>query len=100
MQAMGATPVQIEEHLARFTPDELCPVLPEHWKALGWFLEIDDLFRYESSVCLGLDIPAVKAEAEMSGRHICKRQFTIVRRLGRLCASFLNEKLPQRRSND
>lgn len=40
----------------------------EHQGALNWWWQVQDLLRYNGAVCMGLDVLAVKADSELSGR--------------------------------
>lgn len=96
MQAMGATQSQINQHLGHLHADDDCLVLEENWAALGWFLDVDDLFRYQDSVCLGLDVLAVKADADMLGRQYETSDYKALRHIAKEAASQLNQSLMRR----
>ncbi|MGQ8367140.1 hypothetical protein [Glaciecola sp. 1036] len=97
MKDMGASEEVIQQHIQHMVPDDVCEVLPENWDTVAWFLEVDDLFRYESSVCLGLDVTAIKNDCEMSQRSFTPEEYKGLRLIGKEAAVHLNKQLKSRR---
>lgn len=91
MEMFGFTKAQIEEYRNSIRPQHF-DVLEENWNALRWFLDIDDLFRVDQGVVIGLDIQAIKADAEMAGREIKPQDYEKLRTIGRVAAAELNKK--------
>jgi len=83
MREMGAPQERIDLELARYDSDDDFEVLPENWPVLEWFLQVDDLFIYNGHVCMGLDILAIKADAEMQGKTVNPDHYIGLRQLGR-----------------
>lgn len=91
MRALGFNEAQIDQYLREHIPQHF-DVLEENWNALRWFLEVDDLFRVDQGVVIGLDIQAIKADAEMAGREIKPQDYEKLRTIGRVAAAELNKK--------
>lgn len=62
-----------------------------HKIAVEWWLQVQDLMRYEQSICIGLDVVAIKADAEMSGREIDKEDYLKLRLIAKTVTDILNE---------
>jgi hypothetical protein len=56
-----------------------------------WFLDVDDLFIFDGPVCLGLDVKAIQADAQMAGRKIKKAHYQGLRIIGRVACEQLNK---------
>lgn len=93
MRAAGATEEQIAATCNHAQQQSTFEVLEANWPALQWFLEVDDLFRYEGGVCLGLDVLAIQANAQMSGQEVVPADYKKLRLLGQMAASELNKKI-------
>lgn len=91
MRLFGFTEAQIEQYRKSQEPQHF-EVLEANWPALEWFLEVDDLFKTDQCVVIGLDVLAIKADAEMSGRQISPEVYTKLRILGRVATAELNKK--------
>ena len=89
MKSMGAQPAQIQAFKSANTPDE-CLVLKENHAAVEWFLDVDDLFVQESGIMIGLNVNAIKADAEMRNYKIIPEDYNKLRMIGRVAASTLN----------
>ncbi|NKF51362.1 hypothetical protein G3R49_12420 [Shewanella sp. WXL01] len=74
----------------------------EHQSAVEWFIQVQDLMRYQYgagiAICEGLDVLAVKADAEMSGREFEAEDYLKLRLIGNEVARLTNEKLNNRAS--
>ncbi len=68
----------------------------EHQSAVLWFIQVQDLMRYSYGagvmVCEGLDVLAVQADANMSGREINKEDYLKLRLIGHTVAQLVNDK--------
>jgi hypothetical protein len=42
-------------------------VHPDNWEAVEWFLQVSDCWRWNNSVCQGLDWGLVESESRLSG---------------------------------
>jgi hypothetical protein len=93
MRELGATDEQIDKQMSQLRPDDDCEVLDENWPVVEWFLSVDDLFRFDGPVCLGLDVNAIYADASMAGRKIKKQHYKGLRIIGRAAANALNKRL-------
>lgn len=91
MRLFGFTEVQIAQYRKSQAPQHI-EVLEANWPALEWFLQVDDLFRTDQGVVIGLDVLAIKADAEMSGRQISPELYNKLRILGRVATAELNKK--------
>lgn len=92
LSAFGASETQIEEYLKQERESQAYEVLEENWQALGWFLDVDDLFVTSNGWVRGLDIVAIKADAELSQREYTPADYEKLRILGRTAAHELNNK--------
>ncbi|WKE64333.1 DUF1799 domain-containing protein [Gallaecimonas kandeliae] len=72
-------------------------VWEEHRDALTWWMEIRDLLRWTpspiGSICDGLDVQAVEADARMRGRTINPDDYARVRLIAATVADHFNERL-------
>jgi hypothetical protein len=95
MKKTGATDEQVSAFLGDL--DEEQPVLLiANQAAFSWFLDVDDLFNYSSTpkgqlICLGLDVKAIKADAELSERQYNANDYKKLRQIGRSAARAINE---------
>lgn len=68
----------------------------EHQGAVEWFMQVQDLMRYGYGagvmVCEGLDVLAVQADANMSGREINQDDYVKLRLMGHTLAQLINAK--------
>lgn len=64
----------------------------EHKAALDWWWQVQDLLRYNGAVCMGLDVPAVKADAEMSGREINQEDYQKLRLIAHTVIAVFNDR--------
>jgi hypothetical protein len=93
MRELGATDEQINQQMAHFSASDDCEVLLENWPIVQWFLSVDDLFKFDGPVCLGLDVNAVYVDSKMTKRRIKKQHYEGLRVIGRAAAARLNERL-------
>lgn len=93
MEAFGFSPAQINKAL---TKDQDFEVLRENWVAVRWFTEVDDLFIVNSGVLIGLDLQAIKADAEFLGREYTPDDYRRLRVIGRAATAAINERSAQR----
>ncbi|PCI62047.1 MAG: hypothetical protein COB35_05030 [Gammaproteobacteria bacterium] len=91
MTAFNASEKQISAEIARLQQDEIA-LFDDCFALFNWFVEIDDLFLFDQGFCLGLDVKALQAEAQMSNRSIEKEDFRLLRQMGKAAAAALNEK--------
>ncbi|QSX32455.1 hypothetical protein JYB87_11825 [Shewanella avicenniae] len=80
------------EHLADEVAEQHCEIYQENWKAIEWFLDVDDLFIVSNGVLLGLDVKAIQADATMSGRTYTPEDYIKLRTIGRAAAAAVNAK--------
>jgi hypothetical protein len=92
LSAFGASETQIQQYLEKERASQVYEVLEENWQALGWFLDVDDLFVTSNGWIRGLDIVAIKADAELSQRTYTTEDYEKLRILGRAAAHELNNK--------
>lgn len=92
MRLFGFTDAQINQYRQSQEPQHF-EVLEANWAALEWFLEVDDLFKTDQGVIIGLDVIAIKADAEMAGRTITPELYSKLRILGRTATAELNKKI-------
>lgn len=90
MQDLGATDAQIREYRESIKEPDLL-ILAENEQAVRWFSEVDDQFIRNGGFLIGLDINAIKADAELTGREVNPEQYRKLRYLGRRAAVYFNE---------
>ncbi len=92
MHTFGASEEQIQTEIAELTQEtQVFELLEENKTVWLWFTEVDDLFKWNKGVCLGLDVTAVHADAQMSDREYTKLDFKGLRMMGREAAAELNK---------
>lgn len=91
MRDFGATEEQIDARREALKPEHY-EVLEENWQAVIWFLDVDDLFKTDGGFLTGLDIAAIMADAQMSGRTTNPDDYQKLRVLGRIAANEINNK--------
>ena len=64
-----------------------------HQTAIEWWLQIQDLLRYQQQVCLGLDVVAVKADAEMRELEYTKEDYLQLRLIAKTVTEIFNESI-------
>lgn len=76
-------------------PVEDAPIVfwDEHKAALDWWWQVQDLLRYNEYVCMGLDVLAVKADSELSGREVKVEDYHKLRLIAHTVTQLFNEKL-------
>lgn len=65
----------------------------EHQAALDWWWQVQDLMRYNTSVCMGLDVQAVKADSELSGREVTAENYQKLRLIAHTVTDVFNQRL-------
>lgn len=67
----------------------------EHQSALVWWCQVAELMRWQGRVCEGLDIVAVKADAEMAERQYSKDDYLKLRLIATTVTHIFNEQLDE-----
>lgn len=70
-------------------------VWEENWNALMWWLSIPGFLKWNLSCCLGMDVVAVKYDAEMSGRDIDPADYHKLKLIARTVTEELNGRKQQ-----
>lgn len=70
--------------------DDTIPVWEENWQAIMWWLSIPGFLKWNFNRCLGMDVMAVKADAEMSGRDINPDDYNKLKVIARTVTEELN----------
>lgn len=70
--------------------DETIGVWPENWEAMNWWLSIPSFLVWNFSHCVGMNVLAVKADAEMSGRDIVPDDYRRLKIIARTLTEELN----------
>jgi len=91
MRLLGFNAAQIELYERQSKPDHL-EVFEENWEATKWFLEVDDLFKTEQGILIGLDVTAIRDDAEMRGRTVDPEEYAKLREIGRHAAAIFNSR--------
>lgn len=68
----------------------------EHRAAIEWWLQVQDLLRWQGPICEGLDVMAVKADSEMAGRTIVSEDYQRLRLIAATVKTVFNERLKPR----
>jgi hypothetical protein len=71
--------------------DEAIPLWVENWPAIEWWLSIPGFLKFNQQVCLGMDVIAVKADAELAGRDTTPEQYQQLKVIARTIAEELNQ---------
>lgn len=89
--------LQQEMHLlgieAESVDDNPIEFWAEHQTALNWWWQVQDLMRYNGAVCMGLDVLAVKADSELSGRKVNQEDYLKLRLIAQTVTELVNDKL-------
>ena len=81
---------KINQAIQNYSPIEFwC----EHQTALNWWWQVQDLMRYNGAVCMGLDVLAVKADSELSGREVSQEDYLKLRLIAQTVTELVNDKL-------
>ncbi|SHO58800.1 hypothetical protein [Vibrio quintilis] len=70
------------------------PVWPENWPVVQWWLSIPGFLKFNQNACLGMDVLAVKADAELSQRTIEPDDYRKLKTIARTLAEELNRREP------
>lgn len=93
MRALGFDEASIRKNRQQDVVAEF-EVLEENWAALMWFIQTQDCYRFsESGVCLGLDLPQVLAEKQLSERQASAMDFNYLKDMARENTAILNGSL-------
>ncbi|QUN06429.1 hypothetical protein KDN34_02905 [Shewanella yunxiaonensis] len=65
----------------------------EHKAAIEWWLQVQDMLRWQGPICEGLDISAVKADAEMAERQFIAEDYRRLRLIANTVKSLFNDRL-------
>lgn len=65
----------------------------EHHSAIEWWCQVAELMRWQGRICEGLDIVAVKADAEMAERKYSKDDYLRLRLIANTVTHIFNEQL-------
>lgn len=85
LKGLGSSDDEIQAILAEDDDfkDRVIELLPENKTAFYWFLDIDDLWQYTEGMRTCLDIQAILADAQISGRRYSNRDYQKLRIIGR-----------------
>jgi hypothetical protein len=81
---------QLEDEMSKQPTIEL---LAECVEVFNWFTQVDDLFRFQGQVCMGLDVTAIKDDAQMRSLKVNPEHYKLLRVMGRAASSALNKRL-------
>lgn len=65
----------------------------EHAEIIDWWLGIPDFLRFNHRVCLGMNVVAVKADAELSDRHVTPEHYHALKLIAKTAVEELNREL-------
>jgi len=68
-------------------------VHPENWEAVEWFLSVSDCWRWNNSVCQGLDWGLVESESRLSGVTRSPAVFSQLKVVAQEARRLINERL-------
>jgi len=87
---MGASSKQIAKELQQHQTQEI-ELLAGSEAIFNWFVQTDDLYVFTQGWCIGLDVVAIKTDAELSGRKFCKSDYRLLRVMGKAAAAAINK---------
>ncbi len=70
-------------------PDEIA-LWPENWDVMMWWLSIPSFLKWNMGYCMGMDVLAVQADAQMSGRDIKSDDYQKLKLIARVVTEELN----------
>ncbi|MBY8232368.1 hypothetical protein [Vibrio fluvialis] len=70
--------------------DHAISVWKENWDAITWWLSIPGFLKWNFNRCIGMDVMAVKADAEMSHRDINPDDYQKLKVIARTVTEELN----------
>lgn len=70
--------------------DEFIQIWPENWEAITWWVTIPSFLKWNMNHCMGMDVMAVRADAEMSGREINPDDYHRLKLIARTVTEELN----------
>jgi hypothetical protein len=94
---------ELEEDLAAWgiseapePPEENVEVWDEHREALLWWCQGGGQLKFQASsngsICMGLDVVALRADAELSGRTVKPEDYSRLQHIARQVAEHLNSR--------
>lgn len=100
LRGFGSSEKEIQDILAEDDDfkDREIPMLPENKAAFFWFLDVDDLWQYSEGMRTCLDIQAILADAQITGRQYSKLDYQKLRIIGRNVINCLAERYREKRS--
>lgn len=90
LEAQGISAKQIHQELNQYQAQEI-ELLLGNEKVFKWFIETDDLYRFTQGFCVGLDVTAVKDDAQLNEREFTKQEYQLLREMGKAAAAAMNE---------
>lgn len=78
------------EDLDEEPEDESILLWQENWDAVMWWLSIPCFLKWNMGACLGMDVFAVKADAEMSARSVNPDDYNKLKVIARTVTEELN----------
>ncbi|WP_243033013.1 hypothetical protein [Vibrio cincinnatiensis] len=72
--------------------EELIPIWDENWDVVMWWLSIPSFLKWNFNRCVGMDVMAVKADAEMSSREINPADYQKLKVIARTVTEEFNER--------
>ncbi|WP_155741975.1 hypothetical protein [Vibrio nigripulchritudo] len=70
--------------------EESIVVWEENWAAIEWWLSVPGFLKFNQHVCLGMDVLAVKADADLCRRAVVPSQYQQLKVIARALAEELN----------
>jgi len=70
----------------------LIPLMEENLPVIQWWMSIPSFLRWNGSVCLGMDVIAVKSDAELSGRNTHPAEYAKLKLIARTLTEELNQR--------
>ncbi len=81
---------------AKQVPQIKIEVEPENWEAVLWYFDTRDYYRYSpQGFCLGLDLPQITSEKELSGRKSSPQDFKFLEHMVSEAANIMNARHAQ-----
>lgn len=72
--------------------DELIPLWEDNWSVIEWWFSIPNFLNFNGFSCTGMNVLAVKADAEMSERQIDKTEYGLLKLIARTLTEELNSR--------
>lgn len=94
MKVFGASDEDVAEFLrSRKDLDADFYVYEENWPTVLWFLDVSDQFTFTQGICTGVNLPGIKADAEMAERDYTSAQYKSLRTMMRTAVKELNARM-------